>query len=243
DPRLLRGEGRYTDDIKLPGQAYAAIVRSRNAHGTIRGIDGGAARTVPGVLGVYTGADLNAAGFGTLKCMLPANNRDGTTMHQPAWTALATDRVRYLGDAVAFVVAETAAQAKDAAEAVVVDIEPLQAVTSARAALKPGAPLLYDTVPGNLACDYHYGDAEKVAAAFARAAHVTRLEIVNNRVVVCAMEPRSAIAAYDAASDRWTLHAGCQGVFGLRGGLAKDILGVKPEKVRVLNGNVRGSLR
>src|SRR6266851_1245549 len=241
DPRLLRGEGRYTDDIKLPGQAYAAIVRSRNAHGTIRGIDGGAARTMPGVLGVYTGADLNAAGFGTLKCMLPATNRDGTIMHQPAWTALATDRVRYLGDAVAFVVAETAAQAKDAAEAVVVDIDPLPAVTSARAALKPGAPLLYDTVSGNLACDYHYGDAEKVAAAFARAAHVTRLEIVNNRVVVCAMEPRSAIAAYDAATERWTLHAGCQGVFGLRNSLAKDILDVKPEKVRVLTGNVGGS--
>jgi carbon-monoxide dehydrogenase large subunit len=241
DPRLLRGEGRYTDDIKLAGQAYAVIIRSRHAHGIIRGIDSAEARGMPGVLGIYTGADLDAAGFGTLKCMLPASNRDGSPMHQPAWAALATDRVRYLGDAIAFVVAETAAQAKDAAETVLVDVDPLPAVTDAREALKPGAPLLYDAVAGNLACDYHYGDTEKVASAFARAAHVTRLEIANNRVVVCAMEPRSAIASYDKAADRWTLHAGCQGVFGLRNTLAKDVLNVPPDKVRVLTGNVGGS--
>jgi carbon-monoxide dehydrogenase large subunit len=117
DPRLLRGEGRYTDDVKLPGQAYAVFVRSRHAHGVIRGIAADEARAMPGVLAIYTGADLDAAGFGTLKCMLPANNRDGTPMHQPAWPALATDRVRYLGDALACVVAETVAQAKDAAAA------------------------------------------------------------------------------------------------------------------------------
>jgi carbon-monoxide dehydrogenase large subunit len=241
DPRLLRGEGRYTDDIKLPGQAYAVIVRSRHAHGIIRGIATAAARAMPGVLGVYTGGDLDAAGFGTFTCMMPAINRDGTKMHQPAWHALASDRVRYLGDAVACVVAETVAAAKDAAEAVEVEIDPLPAVTDAKAALLPGAPVLYDGVPGNLACDFHYGDSEKVAAAFARAAHVTRLPIVNNRIVVCAMEPRSAIAAYGAEDGRWTLHVGCQGVFGLRASLAKDILNVKPEKVRVLTGNVGGS--
>ncbi len=241
DPRLLRGEGCYTDDIKLPGQAYAVIVRSRHAHGIIRGIATAAARAMPGVLGVYTGADLDAAGFGTFTCMMPAINRDGTKMHQPAWHALASDRVRYLGDAVACVVAETVAAAKDAAEAVEVEIDPLPAVTDAKAALLPGAPVLYDGVPGNLACDFHYGDSDKVAAAFARAAHVTRLPIVNNRIVVCAMEPRSAIAAYGAEDGRWTLHVGCQGVFGLRASLAKDILNVKPEKVRVLTGNVGGS--
>jgi aerobic carbon-monoxide dehydrogenase large subunit len=241
DPRLLRGEGRYTDDIKLPGQAYAVMVRSRHAHGIIRGIATDAARAMPGVLGIYTGADLDKAGFGTLKCMLPAMNRDGTPMHQPSWHALATDRVRYLGDAVACVVAETIAQAKDAAEAVELDVEPLPAVTSAKAALLPGAPLLYDDIPGNLACDFHYGDSDKVATAFARAAHVTRLPIVNNRIVVCAMEPRSAIAAYDGSDERWTLHVGCQGVFGLRNALAKDVFNVAPEKVRVLTGNVGGS--
>jgi len=241
DPRLLRGQGRYTDDIKLAGQAYAVIVRSRHAHGIIRGIAAEEARAMPGVLGVYTGADLDAAGFGTLTCMLPADNRDGTKMRQPAWPALATDRVRYLGDAIACVVAETVAAAKDAAEAVGVEIDPLPAVTDAKAALQPGAPLLYDEVPGNLACDFHFGDSEKVAAAFARAAHVTCLPMVNNRIVVCAMEPRSAIAAYGAADGRWTLHAGCQGVFGLRNALARDILRVPPEKVRVLTGNVGGS--
>ncbi len=241
DPYLLRGEGRYSDDINLPGQAFAVIVRSRYAHGRLRGIDAAAARNLPGVLGVYTGADLAAAGYGSLKCLLPATNHDGTPMHQPAWPALATDRVRHVGDPVAFVVAESLAQAKDAAEAVEVDIEPLPAVTDAKEAVKPGAPLLYDDVPNNVAADFHYGDSAKVDDAFARAAHVTRLELVNNRIVVCAMEPRSAVASYDAAVDKWTLNVGCQGVFGLRNQLAKEILRVPTEKVRVLTGNVGGS--
>jgi carbon-monoxide dehydrogenase large subunit len=241
DPRLLQGQGRYTDDINLPAQAYAVMVRSRYAHGVIRGIDADEARQMPGVLGVYTAADLNAAGFGLLKCAMIINSRDGTPMHQPDWPALASDRVRYLGDAVAFVVAETAAQAKDAAEMVNVDIEPLPAVTDAKEAVKPGAPLLYDAIPNNIAADYHYGDTVQVAAAFAKAAHVTRLPIVNSRIVVCAMEPRSAIAEYEAATGRWTLRTGCQGVFGLRNSIAKDILKVPNDKVRVLTGNVGGS--
>jgi aerobic carbon-monoxide dehydrogenase large subunit len=241
DPYLLRGEGRYTDDVNLPSQAHAVMVRSRHAHGTLRRIDAAAARAMPGVLGVFTGADLAAAGYGTLKCLLPAANRDGTPMRQPAWPALPTDRVRYVGDAVACVVAESAAEAKNAAEAVEVEIDALPAAIDPEEALKPAAPLLYDDVPGNLACDFHYGDSAKVAAAFARAAHVTRLALVNNRVVVCAMEPRSALAQYDAAADKWSLHAGCQGVFGLRAQLAKEILKVPPEKVRVLTGNVGGS--
>ena len=241
DPYLLRGEGRYTDDVNLPSQAYAVMVRSRHAHGTLRRIDTAVAREMPGVLGVFTGADLDAAGYGTLKCLLPATNRDGTPMRQPAWPALATDRVRYVGDAVACVVAENAVQARDAAEAVEVEIDALPAVIDPEAALRPGAPLLYEDVPGNLAADFHYGDSAKVAAAFTRAAHVTRLELVSNRVVVCAMEPRSAVAQHDAAADKWTLHAGCQGVFGLRSQLAKEILKVPAEKVRVLTGNVGGS--
>ncbi len=142
---------------------------------------------------------------------------------------------------MAFVVAETAAQAKDAAETVNVDIEPLPAVTDAKEAVKPGAPQLYDAIPNNVAADYHYGDTAQVAAAFAKAAHVTRLPIVNSRIVVCAMEPRSALAEYEAASGRWTLRAGCQGVFGLRNTIAKDILKVPNDKVRVLTGNVGGS--
>lgn len=241
DPYLLRGEGRYTDDINLQGQAYAVIVRSRYGHGHLKSVDTAAAREMPGVLAIYTAKDIDGAGYGTLKCLLPATNRDGTPMHQPIWPALARDRVRYVGDAIAVVIAETAVQAKDAAEAVEVDVEPLPVVTNAKAAVAPGAPQLYDGVPNNVACDFHFGDAAKVAEAFARAAHVSRLEIVNNRIVVCAMEPRSAIGEYDPKKDKWTLRCGNQGVFGLKNSLAKDILGVPPEKVRILTGNVGGS--
>src|SRR5271156_1170144 len=179
DPKLVRGEGRYTDDLSLPGQAYAAIVRSSHAHGVIKGLDTAAAQEMPGVLAVYTGADLQAAGYGGLKCVPPMKNRDGTPMKKPLRPALAVDKGRFVGDPVACVVAETAIQAKEAAEAVVLDIEPLPAVTRASEAIKPGAPQLFDEVPGNVALDYHYGDAEKVKDAFATAAHVTRLELLN----------------------------------------------------------------
>ncbi len=241
DPKLLRGEGRYTDDINLAGQAYAVMVRSRHAHAILRGIDLEPARAMPGVLGIYTQADLEAGGFGPLKCPVAFPNRDGSPMRTPPRPALAKDKVRFVGEAVAVVVAETAAQARDAAEAVMLDVEELPAVTSPAAALAAGAPQLHDAAPGNLVLDYHYGDADAVAAAFARAAHVTRLDIVSNRVVVNAMEPRAAIGSYDPAGGRWTLHVGSQGVFGMRGSLAKDVLNVAPDKVHVLTGNVGGS--
>src|SRR5271156_4116451 len=210
DPRLLRGQGRYTDDVNPTGQAYAVMVRSRHAHGVIKSIDTTAARAMPGVLGVWTGADLEAAGYGLLKCNVTFPNRDGTPMKLPRRPAMPTDKVRFVGDPIGFVVAETAVQAKDAAEAVLVDIDALPAVTDSMAAIAPGAPQLYDDVPNNIALDWHYGDSAKVDAAFKAAAHVTRLSLANNRVVVSAMEPRSAIAAYDAAADKWTLHVGCQ---------------------------------
>ncbi len=241
DPTLLQGQGRYTDDVNLAGQAYAVMVRSQVAHGIIKGIDTTEARTMPGVLGVWTGADLVAAGFGLLKCVIPFPNRDGSPMKKPERPSLATDKVRFVGDPVAFVVAETLAQAKDAAEAVMVDIESLPAVTDARAAAQPDAPILYDEAPGNVCLDYHFGDAEKVAAGFAKAAHVTKLHINNNRIVVAAMEPRSAIAEFDGASGRYTLHSCSQGVFGLKNQIANDILKVPPDKLRILTGNVGGS--
>ena len=245
DPTLLRGEGRYTDDISLPGQAYAVMVRSKIAHGILKGIDTKAASALPGVLAILTDSDLEAAGFGPLRCGMNIPQRDGSPMKTPPRPSLAKGKVRYVGEAVACVVAETAVQAKDAAEAVELDIEDLPAVTTPADALKPGAPQLHDDVPGNLALDFHYGDAEVVKKAFAEAAHVTRLEIVSNRIIVNAMEPRSAIGSYDPKSERWTLNVGCQGVIGLRGGLAKDVLKVPPDKVadkvRVLTGNVGGS--
>jgi len=153
DPMLLRGKGRYTDDVSLPGQCHAVMVRSQVAHGVIRGIDTEAARKMPGVLGVYTGADLT--GYGPLKCIVPFPNRDGSPMKKPLRPALPTDKVRYVGDPVACVVAETVLAAKDAAEAITLDIEPLAAVTTAEEAAAPGAPQLYDDAPNNISLDYH----------------------------------------------------------------------------------------
>jgi carbon-monoxide dehydrogenase large subunit len=238
DATLVRGHGRYTDDLRIEGEAYAVVVRSTVAHGIIRGIDTAAAKAMPGVLGVYTAADLKA--YGGLKSPVGLTNRDGSPIRKPPKRPLAEDKVRYVGDPVALVVAETREQAKDAAEAVVPDIAALPAVTDAAAAAADGAPQRYDEVPGNICLDYHYGDADKVASAFAAAAHVTRLDLVNNRLVVSPMEPRAALAAYDPATERFTLRVGSQGVFGMRNGLA-DLLGVPQPQVRVLTGNVGGS--
>ena len=238
DPTLVRGHGSYTDDVKLPNEVYAVMVRSRVAHGVIKGIDTAAARKMPGVLGVYAGTDL--AQYGTLKCIIPFNNRDGSPMIKPPRPALPTDKVRFVGDPIAFVVAETLLQAKDAAEAVDVDIDQLPAVVRPEEAARPGAPLIHDEAPGNVALDYHFGDTEQVATAFAKAAHVTRVKLVNSRIVVNAMEPRAAIGIYDPASGRYTLHAPSQGAFGLRGNMA-EILKVEPKQVRILTGHVGGS--
>ena len=236
DPTLLRGLGHYTDDVSLPGQAYAVMVRSQVAHGVIRGIDVAAASKMPGVLGIYTAADLQA--YGPLKCVVPFNNRDGSPMKKPLRQALAKEKVRYVGDPVAYVVAETLLQAKDAAEAVTVDIEALPSVTSAEEAAKPGAPQLYDDVPNNVSLDYHYGDADAVKAAFASAAHVTKLRLVNSRLVVAAMEPRAAVASYEG--NRFTIHVGTQGVFGMRANLA-EAMGVTAKEMHILTGQVGGS--
>jgi carbon-monoxide dehydrogenase large subunit len=241
DDTLVRGKGKYTDDFSLPGQVYAWIVRSSHAHGILRGIDTEAAKAMPGVLGVWTGADLASANYGPYTCGLPLKSRDGSPLLQTNRTALMSDKVRYVGDPVAFTVAETLAQARDAAEAVVLDIDPLPAVTSAEEAAKPGAPQLYDHIPNNVALDYHYGDAAKVDAAFADAAHVTKLDIVNTRVAVVAMEPRAALASYDKASERYTIQVPTQGVAGNRNNLAKNLLKVPNEKVHLLTANVGGS--
>ncbi|MGH6678625.1 MAG: xanthine dehydrogenase family protein molybdopterin-binding subunit, partial [Bradyrhizobium sp.] len=241
DDTLVRGKGRYTDDFNVTGQAYAWIVRSSHAHGVIKGIDTSVARTMPGVLGVWTGADLVAAGYGPFVCGVPLKSRDGTPLLQTNRTALMTDKVRYVGDPVAFVVAETLAQARDAGEAVVVDIDPLPVVTDPEEAAKPGAPQLYDHIPNNVALDYHYGDTEKVEAAFASAAHVTRLDIINTRVAVVPMEPRAGLASYDKISGRYIIQVPTQGVAGNRTILAKNILKVPPEKVHLKTANVGGS--
>lgn len=238
DPTLVRGEGRYTDDLHQPNQAYAVMVRSSEAHGIIRGIDTDAAKAMPGVLAVLTGEDLKA--YGGLKCTLPIKGRDGSPIKYVPRPALASDKVRFVGDPVACVIAETIAQAKDAAETVALDIEPLPAVVSARDAAKPGAPQLYDEVPGNIAIDYQHGDSAKVAEAMKNSAHVVTLPLINQRLVVAAMEPRSAIGEFDKKDERWILHSCSQGVFGMKN-LLRDIFGAPADKVRVLTGNVGGS--
>ncbi len=237
DPVLLRGEGRYSDDLSLPGQAYGVIVRSRYAHGLLRLVDADAARGMPGVLGVYTAADLDAAGIGAMQA--PANkHHDGSATPRPHQTVLASDKVRYVGDPIALVVATGRDAARDAAELVSVEIDPLPAVTDARAAALDGAPQLHRDAPGNVALDFRFGDSAAVATAFGRAAHVTRLHLDNSRVVVAPMEPRSALAAVE--DGRLVLRLGCQGVFGMRTAVA-GVMGVATERVRVLTGNVGGS--
>jgi aerobic carbon-monoxide dehydrogenase large subunit len=240
DDTLVRGKGKYTDDFSLPRQAYAWMVRSSHAHGIIKGIDTAAAGTMPGVLGVWTGADLASANYKPFICGLPLKNRDGSPLLQTNRMPLAIEKVRFVGDPVAFVVAEAPAQARDAAEAVELDIEPLPAVTNAAEAAQPGAPQLYDHIPNNVALDFHYGDTAKIDAAFASAAHVTKLDIVNTRVAVVSMEPRTALGHYDKTTERYTIQVPTQGVSGNKAIIAR-ILNVPPEKVRVLTANVGGS--
>lgn len=239
DPVLVQGQGRYTDDLGFPDQLYAVMVRSPYAHGVIREIDVAAARDMPGIVAVYTAADL--AEYGAFMNAMSLTGRGGAPMIKAERRALATDRVRFVGDPVACVVGASISEARDAAEAVGLEIDALPAVTDPEAALAPGAEQLYEAAPGNLVLDYQYGQAEEVEQAFAAAAHVTRVPLADNRIIVNPMEPRSAVGCYDAESGRWTLHVGSQGVFGLRNTIAKDILGVPHEKLRVVTGHVGGS--
>ncbi|MEJ8573654.1 xanthine dehydrogenase family protein molybdopterin-binding subunit [Microbaculum marinum] len=240
DPKLVTGKGRYTDDISLPGQAYGYVLRSPFAHGTIGAIDISAARQMPGVLAIYTGADLEAAGYGSLPANIQMTGRDGTPMAKPPRPLLAVGKVTFVGDPVAFVVAESASQARDAAEAIELDIDPLPAVTSAEEALKPGAPQIHEEAPGNLAIDFHSGDSEAVDRAIAAADHVTRLSLSSDRLVVAAMEPRAALARFEPETGRYEVHVPSQGVFAMHNFLAA-VLDVEPKMVHLLTDNVGGS--
>ena len=238
DPALVQGKGRYSDDIAVAGQVFGAVVRSRHAHGRIRSIDTAAAKAMPGVLGVYTAADL--AAYHPQKSPFPLKSDDGTPLQANGTMFMARDKVRFVGDPIALVVAENESLAREAAEAVEVDIEPLPAVTEPRAACAPGAPLVYDEVPDNTVLHHTLGERDKVAEAFARAKHVARLNLINNRLVVAAMEPRAALFEYDAATERFTAHMQTQGVFGMRNNLAAA-MGVEKDKMHVLTGQVGGS--
>ncbi len=241
DPRLLSGGGRYTDDYNAPGQAYAVFLRSTVGHGEIAALDAAAATGAPGVLAVYTGADLEADGIGQIPCPVPMKNRDGSAPNVPPRPALSIGRVRHVGDPVAVVIAETLARARDAAEAIRFEVSPLPAAATVERALQADAPQLWDASPGNVFLDFHMGDEEAVEAALAGAHHVTRIRLDNTRMVVNAMEPRAALAQYDAEAEKFTLHVGSQGVAGYRATLANAIFGVAPEKIRVVSDDIGGS--
>jgi carbon-monoxide dehydrogenase large subunit len=247
DLRLVTGRGCYSDDFNFPGQAYAAMVRSPHAHARIRSIDTTEARAMPGVLGVLTGQDALADGLKRIPHLaapgtapdIVLKNRDGSPVPAAPHHVLPADRVRHVGTAVAFVIAETIAQAKDAAEKVVVDYEPLPAVTQGIASLAKDAPRLYDDLP-NVMIDAEVGDAAATDAAFAAAAHVTRLETWVNRVTGVPMEPRSAVGLYDKQSDRYTLYAGSGGIVRQKRELSQ-IFGVPFDSVRVVTQEIGGN--
>jgi carbon-monoxide dehydrogenase large subunit len=241
DPRLLTGGGRYTDDTRLAGGAARAyVLRSPHAHAAIRGIDAAAAKKAPGVLAVLTYADVKAAGFGDLPCLVPLANRDGSQRGDTSRPMLANGRVRHVGDPVAFVVAETLEQAKDAAEQINVDYDVIPSVTDTWGAAQPGAPQIWDAIKGNIVFDWEMGDAKATDAAFAKADRVVKLQIVNNRLVVNSMEPRGAICEHDAAADRSTLWVSSQGVSMIRPYVADMVLKIGSDKLRVRTGDVGG---
>jgi carbon-monoxide dehydrogenase large subunit len=239
DRRLLTGNGRYTDDIQPKRQAVAHFLRSPHAHATFTRIDTARAAKAPGVLGVYTGADLEADGIGHVPCMVPIKNRDGSKMPMPPRPALAVGRARFVGDAVAVVIAETAAQARDAAEMIAVDWKEQPAVGDIDAALKPGAASVWDLVKGNRTFDWALGDEAKTNAAFARAHRTVKIDLVNNRLVPNSMETRGAIGEI-MPDGRMQLTVSSQGGSGIRHALAANIFKVPENRIRVVTPDVGG---
>ncbi|MGE0061915.1 MAG: xanthine dehydrogenase family protein molybdopterin-binding subunit [Xanthobacteraceae bacterium] len=241
DPRLIRGGGRYIDDFQMPGMAHGVVVRSPHAHAKIKSVDVEAAKSAPGVLCVLTAGDFAAEGWGDLPGHGGLKLPDGSPMPKTGYPILAADRVRWVGDCVVFVVAETAAQAHDAAELVEIDYEPLPSVTSTAEATKPGAPLVWDNAPNNVGFGELIGDKAAVDAAFAKAHHVTRHRFVINRVTAVCMEPRGAIGVYNPADGRYTIYNGTQQPHNFRAALAGIVLKVPESAVHVITGDVGGA--
>ncbi len=240
DARFLTGQGTYTDDINRPGQSYACFVRSPHAHAVIRGIDTSRAAAAPGVLAVYTGEDVEADGVGGLICGWTITQPNGETHKAPKHPVIAVGKVRHVGEMVAMVIAETAAQAKDAAELVEVDYEPLPPVVGIEDALKEGAPQVHDDAPGNLCYFWEIGDKAATDAAFEKADHVVKLDLVNNRLVPNAIEPRAAIAEYNSATGEFTLYVTSQNPHVARL-IYSAFIGIAPEnKLRVVAPDVGG---
>ncbi len=240
DDRLLRGRGRYVSDMKLPGEAQAYVLRSPHAHAKITAIDTAQAKAAPGVLAILTGADIAKRGLGTTRPFAPRKRSNG----QPAFVCpqplLAKDRVRYVGDPIAFVVAETLDQAKDAAELIDISYEMLPAVITAEEAMVPGAPAVYDENPGNEAFFHEGGNKDAVDAAFAKAAHLVKHNVIINRITANTMEPRGCLAQYDTVDKRYTIRCTIQSAHGTKAALAGQIFKLPHNKFRVVCDNMGG---
>ena len=240
DPRLLRGHGAYTDDISLPGTLHGVVVRSPHAAARLLSIDTAAAAATPGVVAVYTFADLKADGIGPLPCAVRLTNRDGSKQITPSRPALADGAVRHVGDPVAFVVAERLQAARDGAEALMVDYETLPSITDLGAAMDPASPQVWQQAPRNVCFDWEIGQKEATEAAFASAAHVSRLTVVNNRIVVASMEARAALAEYDPPTSRWTLRTNTQGGWSIKQMLGESVFLTGAGSFRVITPDVGG---
>ena len=240
DLRLVTGQGRFTADWNLPGQLHAHMVRSDRAHARIVAVDLDAARACAGVVAILTAEDVRAAGFGPIPTGAPLTGSDGQPQKKAPMPVLAEERVRFVGQPVAVVLADTAQQARDAAEQVAIDYEDLPVAVEVEAAVRTGAPLLHEAVPGNVALDYEHGDARKVEEAFARAAHVTTLRVHSQRLVGSPMEPRAGLAFHDASRGKTVVYTPTQGMNGMLGTLAA-ISGWPAESLEVVAQDVGGS--
>ncbi|HEY5607814.1 MAG TPA: xanthine dehydrogenase family protein molybdopterin-binding subunit [Alphaproteobacteria bacterium] len=243
DPRFLTGRGRYVDDIQLPNMSHGVVVRSPHAHARIKSIDTAAAMKVPGVIAVLTAAEMKADKVGMIGIPTPFMPEDGggpKSNHRPSRPVLADGEVRHVGDRVAFVVAETQAQARDAAELVNVDYEPLPAVVSVAAAIKPGAPAVWDKAPNNVCVTLMMGDKAATDAGFAKAKHTAKVRLVNNRLSANSMEPRGALGYYDRSLDQYTLYTSNQAPHGVRQFLAMAVFMQPETKFRVIAPDVGG---
>jgi len=237
DSRLITGQGQYTEDLHFEGEAHVAFLRSPYAHARIASIDTSAAETAAGVIGVLMWKDVEAAGANAMPCMAPLKNRDGSPIKQTPKPLLAKDRVTFTGEAIAMVVAETYAQAVDAAELVNVEYESLDAVGTLAAA--PTGPQIWRDAPNNECFDWSAGKEEDCTAAFAKAAYVASIDVVQNRVAPSSMETRNAIGLYDQATGGYTLYSGNQGSGGLRDRVA-GVLNLPKDKLRVITKDVGG---
>src|SRR6516162_3167884 len=240
DRRFITGRGNYLDDISVSRQAQAFMLRSPHAHARIRAIDSSAALSAPGVVAVFTGDDLARDGIGTIPCLSAVTNRDGSPSVLPPHPAITSGRVRHVGDTVAIVVAETAAEARDAAELITVNYEPLPAVVETAHALAPGQSQVWEDAPGNRCFDWEIGDRVAVERAMAGARHRISLELVNNRIVVNSMEPRGAIGEYDPGEEIYTLWSSTQGSHFVRNLLAASVFKVPENRIRVVTPDVGG---